>query len=274
MRWQNIITALLLATSLIFFIAIPQIDAASFTFSATAKTKFDKLTEASTVSNKEQLQAQYAQLQTSSRTEQNLILQAKTLHTNNQQAEKQLRSKLQLHNQSQIKKQEADIAATKKRLAPIIQLYETHNKQVKVLKSVKPVNKQLLQMMTSTLAISKAAADQAKKEIRAKETKLKELRSTIHQQKKQLRAELAQTGVWAGKIKTAKSIISAANKQYTATRKELLQAVNQQQAADTLNALKTMNRQADSITKQYTQIIDFEKEKSSLLAAVNKKIRE
>jgi len=241
--------------------------AASYQFSSSAQTNFNKMIAAESSSVKEQLVSQYNLLQTNYKLELEWEHKVKSLRAANEELEKKLRNQIMRLDADKIKKQEEDIARLKKRYEPVIKRYDTLRNQLKIMKSVK-TNKELVAAMNVSVSISKAAADTAKADIRRQEANLKTAKAAVNEKKKELRAMLTEGAALTSKIKTAKSSVQTSGRLYASESKLLTQAVRKQSASEALKSMRVMNEQAQAINKQKSSIVSYEQQYAQLLAKV------
>ncbi|MFD2114700.1 hypothetical protein ACFSTH_02865 [Paenibacillus yanchengensis] len=243
--------------------------AASYTLTTTAQKNFDKLTKESEPTITDKLTIGYNQLQTNRKQELELEQQTKKLKSNNQAKEKLVRSAISQLDNDHIQRLNSEVAQVTKKYDPIIKTYEQQRQQLTIIKQMKPANKEAVKVANVALALSKAAADQAKQIIRNKKAELTKAKAAATARKKELRAMLTSGSNLLSNIKNANSTISKQNKLFTDEGKLLTNALRLQSAKQALNNLQTMNTLSTSINGARKKIVQYEQEYEQLLDKIN-----
>ncbi|MGO4548413.1 hypothetical protein AB4Z29_26850 [Paenibacillus sp. 2TAB23] len=243
------------------------ISAASFEFSVTAKTAFDKMRGAADKSTAAKLSAQYSELQST----QKLLIDWDTridkLHYQNEEAVLATRKGIKEIDADKLLKLESAVAQAKKKYVPLFQLYDSLNQQLSIAKSFK--DKLAVSILKPQVETTRAAVQLAKLDIRSKEAALKSAKSHTADTIKKLRNQLSGIDPLKVKIKAAKSTISTVKKQFSTETSLLNQVVKKGDAAGSSNSLARMLAFIKQINEQKQKNYSYEQQTMVIIAKVD-----
>lgn len=211
--------------------------AASFEFTVTAKTAFDKMLTASDKATASKLTKQFADLQALQKQDTEWDTKINNLHYRNDEAILLTRARIKEIDAAKLAKLDAEVKKAKDKYQPLFDLYDSLNQQLKVAKSFK--NKTLVSLLQPQVETTKAVVQLAKQDIRNKEAALKSAKTAATASMKKIKEILATIDSVKVKIKAAKSTVSSTNKQFKTEGTILNQVVRK---GDTTAALSSFTR--------------------------------
>lgn len=262
-------TAVLLV--LLFTLVSPiTLAAASYEFSVTAKTAFDKMKAAADKGTSAKLVSYYTELQTSQKQTIEWDLRIDKLHYQNEETELATRKRIREVDAEKLIRLEAVVVQTKKKYEPLFHLYDTLNQQLNIAKSFK--DKILTNVLKPQVETTKAAVSLAKLDIRNKETTLKAAKANTAKTIKDLRELLSGIDPLKVKIKASKSAISSIKKQFMTETAILNQVVKKGDSSATLSSFIRMLAHTKQINEQKQKTYAYEEQTKVLIAKVDAKI--
>lgn len=259
---QKLIVILLLL--LLIFSSPVSVAAASFEFTVTAKTSFDKMKGAADPPTAAKLASQYAGLQNDQKRNIEWDAKINQLHYRNEEAVLSARKRIKEIDAAKLLKLESDVAQTKKKYVPLFDLYENLNQQLSIAKAFK--DKQLTSLLKPQVETAKAAVQLAKLDIRNKEAALKAAKAATAKAMKKLRVLLSGIDPIKVKIKAAKSSISSTNKHFTTETSILNQAIKKGDSTDVLSSFTRLLSYLKQINEQNQKIYAYEQQIMAIIA--------
>ncbi len=241
--------------------------AASFQFSVTVKTAFDKMTAAADKALAAKLTEQYGELQRAQKLTIEWEAKADKLHYRNEEAELAAKERIKQVGAAKLAKLEAEALHTKKKYEPLFALYDSLKQQHSLAKAAK--NKWLAGTLAPQVETAKAAVKLAKLDIRAKEEALRAAKAHNAKTIKELRSMLAAAQPVSIKIKAAKSAVGSLNKQFSAEAAVLNLNVRKGEATASLSSLIRMNAYVKQINAHRASIYSLEQQIAGIIAKVN-----
>lgn len=255
----------------LFLLAAPSvISAASFEFSATAKTAFDKMKGAADKTTAAKLTSQYAELQSVQKLTLDWDSRIDKLHYQNEEAVLTTRKRIKEIDADKLLQLESAVAQAKKKYEPLFRLYDSLNQQLSIAKSFK--DKFATSLLKPQVETTKAAVQLAKLDIRSKEAALKEAKANTAKSIKKLRDQLGGIDSIKVKIKASKSSVSTTKKYFTTETSLLNQAVKKGDAAASSGSLARMLAYIKLINEQKQKTYAYEQQISSTIAKVDAQI--
>ncbi|CAI6070436.1 hypothetical protein [Cohnella sp. JJ-181] len=206
MRWG---CKLALAAVLTWLAMVPGIsEAASFTFTAAAKTAYDKMNAAAEPTLRTKIQSQYAELS---------VLEAKgdqtesattALHDRNELQLKTAKLRIKEIDAADIAKLDAQVKAAQTKYKPLFDSYTALNKRMEAVRKLK--NKDLNAMLKLQADILKVTVQLARDDIRAKQDKLKLAKTAAAAKAKRAKEPLEAIDALKTRIQAEKRAASAA----------------------------------------------------------------
>lgn len=264
------LTVLLLALWLSFFLPAASINAASFEFTVTVKTAFDKMTAAANSSTSAKLKQQYADLQAVQKQDIDWDKKVNDLHYKNEEALLATNARIKVIDAAKLSKLENDITAAKKKYEPVFTLYDSLNKQLSIAKSLK--NKELTAFLKPQVEAAKVAVQLAKQDIKTKQTALSTAKTAAAKTKSQIKATLAGIDTNKVKVKAAKSTISSVKKQFTTEATILNQVVRKGDATATASSFTRLISYQRQINEQKQKIYTYEQQITSIIAKADSQL--
>lgn len=241
--------------------------AASFEFSATAKTAFDKMKEAADKETAAKLTSQYAELQTLQKQTVEWDARIEKLHYQNEEAVLSTRTRIKELDAEKLRELEAAVAQAKKKYEPLFNLYDSLNQQLRIANSFR--NKLMIRVLKPQVETAKAAVRLAKLDIRGKEAALKTAKANTAKTIKKLRELLSDIDPVKVKIKASKSSISLTKKQFTTEASILNRVVKKGNTTATLSSFTRMLAYMKQINGHKQKIYDYEQQTVSIIAEVD-----
>ncbi|RCW48004.1 hypothetical protein [Paenibacillus prosopidis] len=248
----------------LFIICPAAATAASFEFTVTAKTAFDKMKASSDQATAAKLASQYAQLQTVQKQDIDWDAKINKLHYQNEEAELSTRKRIKEVDTAKLQKLEDDVIQTKEKYEPLFDLYEALKQQLSIAKSFK--DKQLANMLSPQVETTKAAVQLAKMDIRSKEAALKAAKAAAAKTMKKIRDTLSDADTIEVKIKAAKSSVSSIKKQFTTETSILNQVVRKGDSTATLSSFTRLLSFMKQITEQKQKMYAYEQQIKAVIA--------
>jgi len=255
---------------LLAFLSSATIAAASFEFSVTAKTAFDKMKGAADKGTSAKLTSQYAELQASQKLTIDWDMRIDKLHYQNEETVLATRKRIKEVGAEKLIQLEAAVLQTKKKYEPLFNLYDSLNQQLNLAKSFK--DKWLINVLKPQVETTKAAVQLAKLDIRSKETTLRTAKASTAKTIKDLRDLLSGTQPLEVKIKASKSVISSIKKQFTTEASILNQVLKKGDSTATMSSFTRMLAYTKQINEQKQKIYAYEQQTMSLIAKVDTQI--
>ncbi|WP_138755032.1 hypothetical protein [Paenibacillus sinopodophylli] len=246
------------------------IAAASFEFSATAKTAFDKMKGATDKVTAAKLTSQYTELQTTQKQLIDWDTRIDKLHYQNEEAIIATRKRIKEIDANKLLKLENDVVQAKKKYEPLFKLYDSLNQQLSIAKSFK--DKLAINLLKPQVETTKVAVQLAKQDIRSKETTYKTAKANTAKTIKKLRTELSGIDPLKVKMKAAKSTTSSIKKQFTTETSLLNQAVKKGNAAATSSSLTRMLTYIKQMNEQKQKMLTYEQQTMAIIAKVDNQI--
>lgn len=232
------------------------VSAASFEFTVTAKTAFDKMKAAADKTTAAKLTTQYTELQTVQKQDIEWDTKINTLHYRNEEALLSTRKKMKEIDAEALLKLETAVTKTKKDYQPLFAVYDSLNQQLKIAKSGK--NKIMIKAVSTQLETTKVAVQLAKLDIKTREAALKAAKTAAANKTKKLRTILSDIDALKVKTKAAKSTVSSTNKSFTTEAAILNQVVRKGEATATQSSLTRLNAFMKAIIEQKQKMYDYE----------------
>ncbi|WP_054026098.1 hypothetical protein [Bacillus sp. FJAT-28004] len=255
---------------LLAFLSPATIAAASFEFSVTAKTAFDKMKGAADKGTSAKLTSQYAELQASQKLTIDWDMRIDKLHYQNEENVLATRKRIKEVDAEKLNRLEAAVVKAKKKYEPLFNLYDSLNQQLNLAKSFK--DKLLTNVLKPQVETTKAAVQLAKLDIRSKETALRTAKASTAKRIKNLRELLSGIDPLKVKIKAAKSAISRIKKQFTTETSILNQVLKKGDSTATLSSLTRMLAYTKQINEQKQKTYAHEQQTMSIIAKVDAQI--
>lgn len=256
---------------LLFLLAVPSVlSAASFEFSATAKTAFDKMKSAADKTTAAKLTSQYAELQSVQKQTIDWDSRIDKLHYQNEEAVLATRKRIKEIDANKLLQLESAVTQTKKKYEPLFRLYDSLNQQLSIAKSFK--DKLATSLLKPQVETTRAAVQLAKLDIRSKEAALKEAKANTAKSIKKLRDQLSGIDAIKLKIKASKSSISSIKKYFTTETSILKQAVKKGDAAASSSSLTRMLAYIKQINEHKQKTYAYEQQTTSIIAKVEAQI--
>ncbi|OMF23869.1 hypothetical protein BK133_23565 [Paenibacillus sp. FSL H8-0548] len=252
---------------LLVLISPTAIAAASFEFSATASTAFDKMKGAADKTTAAKLTSQYAELQAVQKRTIEWDTKIDKLHYQNEEAVLATRKRIKEVDAEKLQKLEGAVVQAKKKYEPLFTLYNSLNQQLNIAKSYK--NKTMANVLKPQVETTKAAVQIAKLDIRSKEASLKAAKSAATKSIKKLRDSLSAIDPLKVKLKASKSSISSTKKQFTTESSLLNQAVKKGNATASLSSMTRMLTYVNQINAHKQKAYVYEQQMMSIIAKVD-----
>ncbi|WP_028612819.1 hypothetical protein [Paenibacillus harenae] len=242
-------------------------NAASFEFSVTYKSSFDKMVAAADKATSAKLASQYAQLQTVQKQDIEWDAKINHLHYRNEEAELSTRNRIKAIDAAKLAQLVADVTKTKKKYEPLFDLYDSLRQQLSLAKSFK--DKWLVSVLTPQVEATKAAVTLAKLDIRNKEAALKNAKTSASQTIKKLKDMLAAIETVEIKIKAAKSSVSSTKKHFTTETAVLKLVVKKGDSNGALSSFTRLLSYMKQIHEQKQKMFSYEEQISAIIAKVD-----
>ena len=243
------------------------IAAASFEFSVTAKTAFDKMKGAADKATAARLSSQYAELQTIQKQSADWDTRIDNLHYRNEEAILATRKRIKEVDAEKLRRLETAVTQAKQKYEPLFILYDSLNQQLSIAKSFK--DKTLISLLKPQVETAKAAVQLAKLDIRSKEAALKTAKAIAAKTIKKLRDLLSDIDPVKVKIKASKSSISRTKQQFTTEAAILNQVVKKGDSTATLSSFTRMLAYMKRINDHKQKIYAYEQQTMSMIAKVD-----
>ncbi|MFX3635816.1 MAG: hypothetical protein ACE3L7_27980 [Candidatus Pristimantibacillus sp.] len=271
MRLSNKLTVSILTFLLLFMAPVASIvNAASFEFTVTYKTAFDKMIKAAKEATAGTLEKQYVDLQALQKQDVDWDKKINDLHYSNDEAVLLTRSKLKEIDAAKIKKLQEEVQRTKDKYQPLVAVYDSLKQQLALAKSLK--NTTLAAMLKPQVETAKVAVQLARQNIRDKEAALKAAKAATAQTVKQIRETLAGIDTTKVKVKAAKSTISSTKKQFTTEVTILKQVVKKGDATATISSFTRLLSLQRQINEQKGKVFAFEQQITTIITKANSQI--
>lgn len=271
MRLSTKLTVSILALLLLFIAPTASIvTAASFEFTVTYKTAFDKMLKAANSTTAVTLEKQYADLQSLQKQDVDWDKKIKDLHYSNDEAVLLTRSKLKEIDAATIKKLQDEVLRTKEKYQPLVNVYDSLKQQLALAKSLK--NSMLAAMLKPQVETAKVAVQLARQNIRDKEASLKAAKAATAQTVKQIKETLAGIDVTKVKVKAAKSTISSTKKQFTTEITILKQVVKKGDSTAAISSFTRLLSLQRQINEQKGKIFAYEQQITTIITKANSQI--
>jgi archaellum component FlaC len=238
--------------------------AASFEFTVTAKTAFDKMKASADHATAAKLASQYAQLQTVQKQDIDWDAKINRLHYQNVEAELSARKRIKEIDAAKLQKLQDDVIRTKEKYEPLFDFYETLKQQLSITRSFK--DKQLSSMLSPQVETTKAAVQLAKMDIRSKEAALKAAKTAAAKTMKKIRDILSDVDPLEVKIKAAKSSVSSIKKQFKTETSILNQVVRKGDSTATLSSFTRLLSFMKQVNDQKQKMYAYEQQIKAVIA--------
>ncbi|CAM4378214.1 hypothetical protein L1N85_24990 [Paenibacillus alkaliterrae] len=241
--------------------------AASFEFTVTAKTAFDKMKAAANQATASKLTTQYAELQAVQKKAIEWDTKIDELHYRNEEAILGTRQRIKEIDAAKLSRLESDVVQAKKKYEPLFDLYDSLRQQLSLAKSYK--NKWLVSVLNPQVETAKAAVQLAKLDIRGKEAALKTAKAAAAKAMKKLRDQLTGIDKIKIKIKAAKSSISSTNKHFRTETSILNQVVRKGNSTAALSSFARLLSFMKQINEQKQKMYAYEQQIMDVIAKVD-----
>lgn len=206
MRWG---WKLAVATVLTGLLMMPGVtEAASFTFSAAAKTAYDKMTASAEPALRTKLQAQYDELSALELKGDQAEADAYAQHDRNEQQLKTVKLRIKAIDEADIAKLDGQIKAAQAKYKPLFESYTSLNKRMEAARKLK--NKDLNAALKLQADIMKVTVQLARDDIRAKQDKLKLAKNAASAKAKRAKEPLEAIDGLKARIQAEKRAASSA----------------------------------------------------------------
>ncbi|OBZ11328.1 hypothetical protein [Bacillus sp. FJAT-26390] len=271
MRFSSRFAALSIALTLLLSLVHPSVyAAASFEFSVTVKTAFDKMKGASDKTTAAKLTTQYAELQTTQKLALDWDSKISKLRFQNEEAILATRKRIKEVDADKLLKLEAAVTQVKKKYEPLFRMYDSLNQQLSIAKSFK--DKTIVNVLKPQVETTKAAVQLAKLDIRSKEAALKNGKASTANTIKKLREQLSHIDPIKIKIKASNSSVSHTKKQFAAEASILKQVVRKGDATATQSSFIRMLAYMQQIIGFKQNTYAYEQQAMAIIAKVDAQI--
>lgn len=244
--------------------------AASFDFTITAKTAFDKMTAAANKTTADKLTQQYAELKNLQKQDINWDTTINELHYQNEEAVLLARKKIKEIDAPKLLKLAAEVEQAKKKYDPLFNTYDTLNQQLKVARSIK--NKTLISLLAPQVETVKVAVQVAKLDIRNKEAIYRTAKEETANAMKKTKDILAGIDPLKVKIKAEKGSVSSTKKHFSTEVNVINQVARKGDSTATLSSFIRLISLQRQIIAQKQKMYAYEQQIATVIVKTNAQI--